>query len=338
MIVGIFGPPGGFAGTGVEIIQTILTPANDSCTIMRAETAEQFRTAAAGGSKSILIVSECPDCSLVEEIVAQRLPAFLFTMTFAATVDAFRDHRDLSLREAVCATTRFFSAVASLPGRDRISIVRKASRTSLAEFVAVVIRQLDLSPDHVDLQHLAAHLHASGKTEAGVCLDDLCGTDPPRANSEADEETIAALTPLFASFDVFQRGANVDAVRWPAAAFCAGDQEEGQPTGLLDLTGPARCLIYGPYFALPQGRWIARPRFEAIGLVGGNELLIDVVAEGEGAALAAGSLTLSSPGRFSCALPFAVDSPRLPIEIRFSLTQGAIDGQFRLEEVRLDRC
>jgi hypothetical protein len=50
---------------------------------------------------------------------------------------------------------------------------------------------------------------------------------------------------------------------------------EGEPLGVLDVTGRPRTLFYGPYLALPPGRWNIVIRFAVDDFAAGHELRFD---------------------------------------------------------------
>ncbi len=104
--------------------------------------------------------------------------------------------------------------------------------------------------------------------------------------------------------------------------------------GSIDLTGPARFIYYGPYFALPRGRWRADLVLEVSDCLSDNQIAIDVVA---GVVLAALKAKLPAQGVYGCEIQFEIRDPSNPVEIRLQLLTGAIEGLLMLRSVHLTR-
>ncbi len=116
---------------------------------------------------------------------------------------------------------------------------------------------------------------------------------------------------------------------WPQSVFFHGDvREQGLP-GAIELTGPSRCVGYGPYLSLPRGTWAAQ-------IVCGfsvNAVGTPVRFEVENGTLA-GSVDVlpERPGLFSVTLEVTIDQPDAPIQVTTSTLSGTIRGKmsFRL--------
>jgi len=149
--------------------------------------------------------------------------------------------------------------------------------------------------------------------------------------SQFEEELIDA---CLGPFEAMASHKPVRRVIWPGALFVpAGDTDTYFKR--VDMVGRARILIFGPPLYLPQGHWKATPTFSVDDNDSGNVLLVDVY---NGATmLAEGRCTLPPEGQFSCDLAFEIDEPHRPFEVRFATDQGAIEGTFKLEEVKFER-
>ncbi len=104
--------------------------------------------------------------------------------------------------------------------------------------------------------------------------------------------------------------------------------------GPIDLTGPARFIHYGPYFALPRGRWRADLVFEVSGCLSDNQIAIDVVS---GTVLSVIKMKLPPQGVYGCEIPFEIRVASNPVEIRLQLLTGAIEGFLALRSLNLSR-
>ncbi len=131
------------------------------------------------------------------------------------------------------------------------------------------------------------------------------------------------------NYEPIARGQRLEKVEWPPFALMRPDFPDRLTVGPIDLTGPARFIYYGPYFALPGGRWVAELVIEVSDCFSDNQIAIDVVS---GGVLAAVKAKLPARGIYSCELAFDIRAPSNPIEIRLQLLTGAIEGVLMLRQ------
>ncbi len=75
-------------------------------------------------------------------------------------------------------------------------------------------------------------------------------------DSLAEPEQALVNGALGAYVDYFT-GGDLTSITWERDLFFIGDQPKVRATRPIDVTGRARCLIYGPYIMLPPGSWSA---------------------------------------------------------------------------------
>ena len=122
----------------------------------------------------------------------------------------------------------------------------------------------------------------------------------------------------------------IDQIIWPMTLFSHWDPAGKYYRGPIELVGPQRYLIWGPYMHLPKGDWVATLDIEMTENYSGNQLVVDITAGFGTEVLAIGMLNLPVQGVFSFKISFRINEPSLPIEIRFFLKCGAIEGKFAL--------
>ena len=149
--------------------------------------------------------------------------------------------------------------------------------------------------------------------------------------SPLDAELLDLLAP---NYEPIARGRRLERVEWPPFALMRPDFPDRLTVGPIDLTGPARFIYYGPYFALPRGRWLAELVIEVSDCFSDNQIAVDVVS---GSVLAAVKAKLPAQGIYSCELAFDIRAASNPIEIRLQLLTGAIEGMLMLRSVHLSR-
>ena len=117
-------------------------------------------------------------------------------------------------------------------------------------------------------------------------------------------------------------------IGWPLALFTCPDTEHWREP--IDLTGPARVIMYGPYLHLPAGQWVARVEFEIDGAISGVEAATDVVSSGS---VVEKTFLMPTKGIFAFEIGFSVSDPRHTVEIRLMTKRSAIEGQLLVRSV-----
>ncbi|GAU82902.1 hypothetical protein BIWAKO_02825 [Bosea sp. BIWAKO-01] len=146
----------------------------------------------------------------------------------------------------------------------------------------------------------------------------------------ADEEQLAECV-LGGLYKYVEDGAP-GTLTWPGRAFLLGDSPGTTAPTILEVTGRARIIFYGPYFHLPRGRWKMRISFGFSHDIRGLPLNIQIASAtllGEVRILAERS------GIFAVNCEVVVTDPHEPIEVRTMNEQGAIEGHVALASVEL---
>lgn len=104
--------------------------------------------------------------------------------------------------------------------------------------------------------------------------------------------------------------------------------------GPLDLFGPTRFIIGGPYFHLTVGEWNTEVVIEIAGNLLGNRLGVDVFS---GDILGGVVMPLPNLGVFTFSIPFRVADPFLPVELRVQLLDGVIKGGLALRAAAFEK-
>ena len=122
------------------------------------------------------------------------------------------------------------------------------------------------------------------------------------------------------------------AVVWSRACMLWGDHPNEKLPRIIDLTGPARVLAYGPYFHLPAGNWTVCATLafssETVGAPFAIELHGDVL-------LGRGRFKPPEAGVFTASFAAEIHSAYIPNEVRLVNETGAIDGEIGVDHIRL---
>jgi hypothetical protein len=121
---------------------------------------------------------------------------------------------------------------------------------------------------------------------------------------------------------------------WPVSLFKGSDNPAAPFAGRVELLGPARIIAYGPYLHLTAGQWQAKVVFEVADNHSGNQLCVDVYAE---EILSVITAQLPAQGTYTFQIGFEISNPAKPVELRFHILSGAIEGVFTLSSTSVRR-
>jgi hypothetical protein len=119
-------------------------------------------------------------------------------------------------------------------------------------------------------------------------------------------------------------------VEWPRECLFWGDKMGEPAPRVVDLTGPARGLIYGPYYALAPGRWTMRATLAFSPDSCGTPMAMEFYGAAE---LGRFPFKVQQPGVFAASFAVTVLSPREPLEIRLVTERGAIEGSIGFDRI-----
>jgi hypothetical protein len=136
----------------------------------------------------------------------------------------------------------------------------------------------------------------------------------------------AILAPAFHYATVGERRMFV----WPRCSLYWGDHPGEPVPRVIELTGPARVLVYGPYCHLPPGRWAARATLAFSQSCRGAPFALEVLSTKE---LGRVRFRVPQAGLFEVACSAYVPSSAEPLEMRLVTERGAIDGTLGIDRV-----
>ncbi len=151
----------------------------------------------------------------------------------------------------------------------------------------------------------------------------------PSSGQRAIDGALAAYADQFA-------GASLGRIIWRRELFIVYADEFTRPTGIIDIAGPPRTLIYGPYIHLPPGRWSARVVLGFSAEAAGSRFVVDAYADPDPQPL--GEVVLVPPrgGVYSTDIDFSLERPNAKgIEIRILVTSDNARGQIAFGHVVL---
>ena len=118
---------------------------------------------------------------------------------------------------------------------------------------------------------------------------------------------------------------------WARELFRWGDAPEAPCPAVLDITGRARILVFGPHLHLPPGRWRLSASFHLCRDAARSPLRLEC---GAGARLAHLDFQPDGAGVYRVALDCELDEPA-PFEMRLSVLRAALHGELRFHDAEV---
>ena len=284
--------------------------------------------------RPIVLISDCPSSALVEFVASTHAPCLVVVDNFEETVFQVIETRDMGLAEALRFVTQSYCSLAASRSDAALVVAANDGRRPLREVLVRIASHFGLEDPHA---RTAKTLAALGYREdapdtllqhlvkAGLRL-----TSPTSRALRADAEGQAIVRFMASQYEGVGAGRIARRIEWPTAAFLDWGRPGQLLRGPIELLGPARFIICGPYFHLPIGEWTAEVVIEIADNASGNRLGVDVFS---GEILGGVAMPLPKSGVFTFSIPFRVADPFLPVELRFQLLEGAIEGRLALRAV-----
>jgi hypothetical protein len=210
---------------------------------------------------------------------------------------------------------------------DAVAEIYKISPPTDAWHASLLLaRALSLSESHAVIT--ASHLVRR------PCLLKLFGDleiVPPQSSAEASRRPIWA-TALSIYRDPESGTTNIP---WSERLFIYDDKgSRDQPEwGMLDITGKPRILVWGPYLAMPPGRWRAIIRFAVDLDAARHTYRLDWGTQSD---CVSAYVTPKVPGVYEAELEWEFSEPA-PAEIRLILTEGSFMGTLMFQGIKVSR-
>ena len=198
---------------------------------------------------------------------------------------------------------------------------------SVGEAMAAIIVAIGLPADAASDLRLPGWDNSAILAELAIDVDEFV-PGPIGAMTEIRTLSDEVVGPLFAAAASGVR----QTVTWSRDCLFWGDHPGEKLPRIIDLTGPARVLVYGPYFHLPVGDWTLQATLafspEAVGAPFAIELHSDVL-------LGRGRFRPTAAAVFAVSCHVVVQTAKLPNEIRVVNENGAIEGDIGIDHVLL---
>ena len=320
----VFGLPSSATLGAAEVLRTISRAAREDCTVQQVNSLEEWEQAVSTGAPFIAL-SQYPSPELRSHIEHSAVPAVMILDNPLHAMTHLGSNGQQTDVGAVRAISASFACLSDMLALSESDILLSNTR-NLAGFLVRLAEISGITPKLADLQRVETQSHALA-TRLGIFGQDTLSKP---VSGFLSELVVAALPELR---DVRNSDRDIRVV-WPSSTFLKGDNPDTPMSSPVELAGPSRCVLYGPYLHLLQGHWIARLTLELEGYDGYQNFAVEVVC---GDVIGKGRFHCRGVGQFEVLLNFVHRRPHIPLEFRLFLNSGAICGSLTRFDVSLQR-
>jgi hypothetical protein len=343
MLLSVFGTPSALMYGGLNVVRNLVELGIGAHKLVNANSTVDLRKTFAelglGPDARAVFYSDLPDADLCALFIKTRAPMVLFIDGFDDVVTYVSKSRAMTVAESIRLASRSLCALEPLLRSDMVlKFNSRAYRSSLSDLVLTIGAFFDLAFPAEKVDQIVSSLIKEGNTQAKLS-DYLHSTfhdvsPPGTAINKLTPDDRRLVGQLGAAYSAIAVGRSFDRMDWPIAMYMSGDHPVGPFPGRVEMLGPARFLAYGPYLHLTVGQWRARVVFEVAENLSGNQLYVDVYS---GEILSVITTQLPAEGTYTFDIGFEITNPLEPVQLRFQILSGAIEGVFILSSTSLER-
>ena len=336
MLFSVIGTPSALGFSGCSLIRMIADAAFGSHASINATFPDDIKKVWSNidfsVTKAVVLFSTVPSKPLVDLLVSTRAPTVIFSDDFEAIVGFWEETQNTNSREAVRIATQAVCSINLIADTYILAVKRAALGRKLHDTIvdfcefygiedprsvaAAVIKHASMNPqstfaDFISQQQLVP---TTQRKPENIRLDEL-------------GFSFEFMADQYAKIGLYKPN---PAIFWPTALFLDAARPGEKIKGPIDLLGPSRFLVHGPYMHLPAGDWRVVVVIEVSENTSRNKLLVDVASQ---CVLAGVIGPLPESGLFELEMQFRIDDPFHPVEVRFQIMEGAIEGRLWLRQV-----
>lgn len=342
MLLSVFGTPSALMYGGLNLVRNLTELGVGSHKLANANTTDDLRKTLAelnlGQEAKIVFYSDLPSAELCALFIKSRAPIVLFIDNFDDVVGYVRDARGMSLADSARLASRSFCALETVIRSD---LVLKFDAKAYSRPVREVVREIGdffaAKLPEASSDRIVASLVEN--TSRALLSDYLLRAFPAARLPGVSLQTMQpedrrVVAQLLKPYSAIAAGHSFERMDWPISMFMDSADPTIPFSGRVELLGPARFLAYGPYLHLTPGQWCADVAFEIAENHSGNLLYADVYA---GEILSVINTPLPPSGAYRFQIFFDIEDPLEPVQLRFQILSGAIEGAMTFNRVELRR-
>jgi len=321
MIFFSVGLPGHFAEWCDAVIARLARHVLGPVEVVSLNTLEELGLAMIRSGASHLVVCSRQPGGALQTALAQAGRRFI------AVLDEPRAAlRELAIRpgyDLVGATRTLACCCASMLGYTSapgVLLLSEANSRDPVSVATTIADHLELAVSEADIESIVSALKDEG-------IVPVQGEEDGWWDRLAEPERALVNGALGAYVDYFA-GGDFSSVTWERELFFIGDQPAEKANRPIDVTGRARCLIFGPYITLPPGSWSVSVLFGFSKEAAELGYIVEVVA---GPHVSRINLRPEGEGVFEANLAISIE-PAMdhPVEVRLFNEHAGFDGRLAL--------
>ncbi len=337
MLIGAFGTFTPLAAWGFTLVRDIAEELFGDIHHIHCNTVDELSEGLASTAiQTVVVTSDTPD-QAISDLLSEHAARVICFLDEPEDAAAFcMSANSWTLRQALEVTTFRFSAISTVARIEKSIQFRHSVYTADVKDVVTLITSYLAGPSDEEtlLRCLRRIIPDFTLRQSRPVLAEIARSHSAIWQLNSSQSVlIGGISDLqfFSQFLPCFDGKRPSRILIPLNAFQTAETTSRDQ--FIELCGPSRCLIWGPYIHLQKGRWTARVDLEIIENYSSNSFLIDVIAYPE--QLFALNAELPIQGVFRCELPFEIDSISRAVEIRVMLKQGAIEGRLLIRRIEL---
>jgi hypothetical protein len=344
MLISVFGTPSALTYWGAHVLRAIMQVVFGDTHYVHSILMDDLREAwFKRDGKNILLVSECPESPITNLVIKSGAPIFIFVDDPSDVVGYVMATRGLDVRTGLSFASQSLCTLHDAFKTSTAFVVRhECYGHRVNDIVTQFLTYLKGTEPAVDLvERVLRHVLPAGSCARNAAVSDEVLRLFPRARlpggftAEQPPDIRNRIDAVIDQYKGIVEGNPLQFVEWPKMIFLDWDRRDTYSGEPMNMVGPARFLICGPTMHLPRGKWIANVEIEVAGNHSGNRLWADVASK---ELLTAITADLPVDGVFSFEMAFEVLEPQMPIDVRFQLLDGAIEGKFLMRRVVVRRA
>lgn len=334
MLIATFGPSSAFSHWCVNALNTISSIVLGEFDYVSVSTIQDFKIALASRkSRHVHLYTNFPDRGLIEAFQKSHIP-FLAIVEDPDDVTGFL-MRDLSCSwvHALRLTNLSFATTVELYTSPAALRLSRSNRLTLGRFVEQVINHLGLEIDQQQFDNILENFLPGGGPTSLVedaILQQIPNAMPIGHKPDLPDFEQSIIKRFHSGVRYDNNGRIPQVFSWPSELFFGHEGVDHLLRQPIEMLGPARFLVYGPYLHLPAGSWEITLNLEVTENLSGNWIDVDVI---NGTVLHLESFKLPASGRMALILKFSISESRVPVDIRIFQRQGAIEGKLQIGDI-----
>jgi hypothetical protein len=289
-------------------------------------------------ASSPVFCSQFPSASLVDVVATHPGPVLVFADDpVDMVVYQWRRHGGAPA-QAMRTVSAGLSASRVLQSTDGAAWVHRSLASPIGGIVAGMAKHLDFEVSDARLADIIRRMSSADDPSGARSLETTLASRPHYAPSFTTSAA-PALPAEFAPIDAPTITAALPALlkppapgdisyTWSHAVFLQGDHPDTLLPAEIDLTGPARVVIYGPYLHLPPARYRVELALEPSAYA--VPLLMSVEFHAGGTCLRRVLLEFVKAGPQAASITIDHQDPGAGIEMRVRCEHGVLEGSLTM--------